>query len=104
MKPVRKRREVSSDIADIYAWMAGRNLGVAERFLIAVDSTFEQIAKHPGIGWSRHWRNRKLEGLRSWRVDRFPEFLVFYREQDTEIEVFGVLRSARHLVRALARR
>jgi toxin ParE1/3/4 len=69
-----------------------------------VDGTFEQIRKHPGVGWDRPWRDHRLYGLRSWRVEGFPNFLVFYREEVSSIEIYAVLRAARHLERALRRR
>jgi toxin ParE1/3/4 len=69
-----------------------------------VEGTFEQIRKHPGVGWRRPCQNRKLEGIRSWRVGEFPNFLVFYREEEAAIEIFEVLSGARHLERAQHRR
>ena len=104
MKPLHKRAEVPFDLADIYAWIGDRNLEAAERFLEAADSTFEQIRRHPSIGWERSWKNRRLLGLRSWRVEGFHNFLVFYREEMTSIEIYAVLRGSRHLERALRRR
>ena len=104
MKPLNKRPEVILDLAEIYAWIGQRNLDAAERFLKAVDDTFQQIRKQPEIGWERPWKHRRLEGLRSWRVEKFTDFLIFYREESSSIEVYGVLRGARHLPRALSRR
>ena len=104
MKPLHKRPETIIDLAGIYAWIGEQNLDAAERFLLAVNSTFEQIRKHPGLGWERPWKNRKLLGLRSWRVEHFHNFLIFYREEETSIEVYAVLRGGRHLERTLGRR
>ena len=104
MKALNKRRDVILDLAEIYAWIGERDLDAAERFLRAADHTFEQICKHPGIGWERPWKNRKLEGLRSWRIEEFHNFLAFYREENATIEIYAVLRGSRHLERALRKR
>ena len=104
MKALQKRREILFDITNIYVWIGEHNIDAAERFLVSVEQTFEQIRRNPGIGWERSWRNRKLEGVRSWRIRNFPNYLVFYREQQQTIEIYAVLSGYRHLERALARR
>jgi len=104
VKPIHKRKEVIYDLADLYGWICERNPDAAERFLRAIDDTLHQISRHPGIGWERPWRNPKLSGMRSWRVEGFSNFLIFYREEAISIEIFGVLRGARHLARVLSRR
>lgn len=104
MKPLHKRREVILDLADLYAWIGERDPGAAERFLLATETTFGQVQRNPGVGWERSWRSQRLEGIRSWRVGGFPNFLIFYREEVATIEIYAVLRGARHLERALGRR
>ena len=104
MKLIHKRKEVIYDLPELYGWIGERNLDAADRFLRAVDDTLHQISKHPGIGWERPWKNPKLKGMRSWRVEGFSNFLIFYREEAISIEIFGVLRGARHLARALGHR
>lgn len=104
MKPLRKRHEVVLDLASIYAWIGTGNLEAAERFLEAVAATFEQIQTRPEIGWERSWKHPKLKGIRSWRVESFRDYLIFYREEETAIELYAVLHGARHLERALKRR
>jgi toxin ParE1/3/4 len=102
--PIHRRNGVILDLAELYAWIGDRDLDAAERFLAAVEDTFDQIRKQPGIGWERPWKNQNLRGLRSWRVKGFPNFLVFYREEDSTIGVYAVLRGARHLERELRMR
>ena len=104
MKPLHKRHEVILDVAEIYGWIAQRDQDAAERFLTAVDHGFDQIQKHPAIGWARRWKNPKLQGVRSWRVPQFHNFLVFYREEALTIEVYAVLRGARHIEHELRKR
>jgi toxin ParE1/3/4 len=104
VKPLYKRSQVIVDLADICAWIGEQNLDSAEQFLAAVARTLEQIQQHPNLGWSRPWHDPRLYGLRSWRVEDFANFLVFYREEESSIEIYAVLRAARHLERALRRR
>jgi len=104
VKPIHRRSGVIFDLAGLYAWIGDRDIEAAERFLAAVEITFDQIRKQSGIGWERPWKNRDLRGLRSWRVEGFPNFLVFYREEVSTIEVYAVLRGTRHLERELQRR
>jgi toxin ParE1/3/4 len=101
---INKRPEVIFDVAEIYAWILSRNPEAAERFLKEVDASFEQIRQQPGIGWERRWKNPRLEGIRSWRISEFPNFLIFYREVGKLIDVYAVLRGARDLERTLRRR
>ena len=103
MKPVHKRNGVIADLTGIYSWIGERNIDAAERFLVAVDRTFEQIARHPQIGWVRQWRSKKLRGMRSWRVDSFENFLVFYRDESA-IEIYAVLRGCRRFEGLLRKR
>ena len=62
MKPLHRRHEVILDLADLYAWIGQRDPDAAERFLLSVDSTFEQIQKHPGIGWGASLEDTQVAG------------------------------------------
>ncbi len=104
MKRLRTRADVTEDLANIYAWIAERNPRAARDFLIAVDDTFKEIGRNPGVGWSHSWRDARLQGMRSWRVKGYREFLVFCREEGAFVEVFGVLRGSRLLHRVLRER
>ena len=101
MKILRRRPQVILDLANIYGWISADNPQAAERFVSAVDETFEQIQRHPGVGWERTWRDVRLRGMRSWRVEGFSNFLVFYREEKASIEIYAVLHGARRLERVL---
>jgi toxin ParE1/3/4 len=101
VKPIHRREEVITDLAELYAWIGERNPRAADRFLSAVEVAFAQIARNPGIGWERPWKQFRLAGMRSWRIAEFPNFLIFYREEADTIQIYAVLRGARHLERAL---
>ena len=53
--------------------MQEANLEMALRFYDAAAATFEKLARMPGMGERRESANPRLDGLRVWRIDGFPE-------------------------------
>lgn len=91
------RPESDSDVAGQWHYIAERNLLAADRYLSAVSRTYEAIRQQPGTGNPESFRRQK--GIRSWRVDGFPRYLVFYREFPDHVEVLRVLHGMRNLPR-----
>ena len=104
MTAIRFHAEIESDLERAWLWIARDSPETADRFVDAVERTFAQIARQPGIGWERPWRPGKLMGLRSWRVEGFPKFLVFYRIEAEVVAMVGVLHGARSFARILKKR
>ena len=76
---------------------------VARRFQQAVDSTLSLLCKEPGLGHVRRFRHPKLQGLRSFPVERpFQRFVVFYRADEARMQVVRLMDGARDLPRRLA--
>ena len=52
-----------------------------------------------GGGWGerRHSSNPLLAGLRIWRIDGFPNHLIFYRPIEGGIEIVRVLHGVRDI-------
>ncbi len=73
------------NLADYLAHEAG--LATAYRFLDAAYATFKALADLPGIGELRQSTDSRLAGLRVWRVEHFPNHLVFYRTSDPGIDI-----------------
>ena len=48
----------------------------AERWHTALDQTIRQLVRHPQIGKPR--TDLQPAGIRSWRVNRFRRWLIFY--------------------------
>jgi toxin ParE1/3/4 len=88
---------VEPELTAIWEFIAFDNLDAADRFLDAVQSTFVQLAKMPGMGRSRLFSPTALTDLRSFRIRDFDNYLVFYRSVPGGIEVFHVLHGARDL-------
>jgi toxin ParE1/3/4 len=75
------------------------NPTAARAFLVAAYDSFEFLARNPGIGRSR--ADLGFPEVRSWRVDGFRRYLIFYRELPDRIQIWRVLHGARDLLRAL---
>jgi toxin ParE1/3/4 len=73
----------------------------ADRWVDQVLATFRFLAQHPGIGAPWPTRRRRFAGLKTWPVDGFEQFIVFYRPIERGIEVLRVLRGTRDLGRLL---
>jgi toxin ParE1/3/4 len=75
-------------------------IGKAEKaelgFVDALERAYKQISRHPASGSARYAHELDLPGLRSWQLQRYP-YLVFYVEQDSQIDVWRVLHQMRDL-------
>ena len=83
-----------------YSDEAGEEL--AWRFFKAVDQTLFKLARQPDLGRPRRFRNPKLRGLWSFRVESpFNRFLIFYRVTNDILEAWRLMHGARDLPRRL---
>jgi toxin ParE1/3/4 len=90
------------DLDDQAAYLAQEvSLETALRFYGAAATTFENLARMPGIGEHRESGNPALAGLRVWRIVGFENHLAFYRPAGDAIEIVRVLHGARDIDRAL---
>lgn len=77
------------------------SLETALRFYDAASATFENLTRMPALGERRESANPRLAGLRVWRIEGFPNHLIFYRPVEGGIEIARVLHGARDIDRAL---
>ena len=94
---VRKRPLARLDLADCYAYIGERNPDAARRFRQAAESSFETLAKVPGLGAPYEVANARLAGLRFSQVKRFKNYLIFYVPIEGGIDVIRVLHAARNI-------
>jgi toxin ParE1/3/4 len=86
------------DLGDQAGYLAVEaGLETALRFYDAASTTFENIARMPGIGEKRESPNPRLIGLRVWRIEGFKNHLIFYRPADDGIEIVRILHGARDI-------
>jgi plasmid stabilization system protein ParE len=78
---------------------------VARRFQRAVDSRLYLLCEQPGVGRVRRFRHPKLQGLRSFAVERpFHRFVIFYREDGVTLQAVRLMDGTRDLPRRLVER
>ncbi len=71
-------------------------VGVAARFVDALDAAFRFIADHPGAGSPRYAHELALPGLRCHGLKRYP-YLVFYIRRDDCVDIWRVLHAERDI-------
>ena len=86
---------VEPELAAIWDYISIDNIDAADRFLEAAHETFGKLARMPGMGRRRQFSEPRLSELRSFRVDGFDNYLIFYAPIPKGIEVFHVLHGAR---------
>lgn len=91
------RPEATRDVEKHWHYIAQHNFDAADRFLDALKPSYEAIRGQPGIGHQEGFRRHK--GIRSWRVQDFPRYLIFYRIHGDRIEILRVLHGMRNLPR-----
>ena len=91
------------DYAIRFAWYVDEaGPDVARRFQAALDLTLNKLASHPDLGRLRHFRNPRLQRLRSLPVERpFNKILVFYRTDGDVLHAVRLIHGARDLPRRL---
>lgn len=77
------------DLEEGVACLARQASGAtAVRWHAAVMETVQALTRQPGLGHRR--RDLKPDGLRSFRLRRFPRYLVFYLRGEEEVEFLRV--------------
>ena len=96
MKPVEifVRHAVELDAFGYFQYIRENNPEAALRFLQAIDCTIENLALQPLKGRLRKFRGKDLKNIRSWRVDDFENYLVFYRYSGTRLEILRIKHGA----------
>ena len=92
---VQFEEEADTDIEEIGLYFAERAPEVEERFYQAVGKTVRVLARSPNLGERCQFRNPQTKGMRKWRVDGFPNHVIFYRPVGDKLEILRVLHGAR---------
>ena len=84
-----KRPRFLSDLAWELNWLKNKaGAEVAERWYQELTATIEELKQHPHLGRKRP--DLKPEGVRSWRIKRFPRWLIFYMAEDENLILLRV--------------
>jgi toxin ParE1/3/4 len=75
------------------------SLQLAERFLMALDHTIQQIAGLPHAGSLFPARRIRTLEIRRWPVKEFPRYLIYYTVGNRKVTLLRILHSARDVSR-----
>jgi toxin ParE1/3/4 len=71
---------------------------LADRFTARAEARFKKLLRTPGVGRPRSFGQARLSNLRSFKVEGFPNHLIFYRPLPRRgVEIVRVLHGARNL-------
>jgi len=96
-RQVHLRPRAEEDIDGQFVYIAKHSSKAALRFLAQVRSTIGRLAESPGLGIRYSSIHPRLTNVLVWKVDRFPNHLLFYRQTEKGIEVLRVLHGARDI-------
>jgi toxin ParE1/3/4 len=92
-----KRPAFFRDVDRCAAYIARDNPDAARRLMASAESTCEALASQPGMGHEEGFCKRAA--IRSWRVEGFENYLIFYRINPDSVEILRLLHAARDLPR-----
>lgn len=95
------RHDAELDAFGYFQYINEYNPDAALRFLHAIDRTIENLARQPSMGRLRKFRGRDLKNIRSWRVDDFENYLIFYRFAEMRLEILRIKHGAMNFPGAL---
>ena len=78
MFAIKKRPQVIRDLIDLATYIAEDILDVSDRFLIAAETTFKQLAKTPAMGKLTDFSHPNLADIRQQSIKGFRKYLIFY--------------------------
>lgn len=92
-----KRPQAERDIEECFVFIAEDNIDTAVYFLVAVENSFEQLAKFPLLGKQREFQDKRFQNMRMWYVKGFESYLIFYTVTGNKIEVIRVVYGSRNI-------
>jgi plasmid stabilization system protein ParE len=92
-KAVRLEDEASAELDDAAKWYEERQAGLGQRYLEAIDSTFQQLLRYPHAGVRAPLVAPELN-VRRVPVLRFPYSIVYIETTDA-IRVLAVVHDRR---------
>lgn len=95
------RHAAELDAFGYFRYLNDHNPGAARRFLEAIDRTIESLSVQPLKGRLRKFRGKDLKNIRSWRVDDFENYLIFYRFAGERLEILRIKHGAMDFPQAL---
>jgi toxin ParE1/3/4 len=97
------RHNAELDAFGYFQYIHEHNPGAAVQFLKAIDETIEGLAQQPLKGRLRKFSGRDLRNIRSWRVNDFEHYLIFYRFDGRRLEILRIKHGAMDFPKVLKR-
>jgi len=103
MHKIARRASFQADVVHQFTWYfqkAGED--IAWQFEDAVNETLVRLSRNPTVGRLRHFRDVRLQDLRSFQVTApFERFMVFFRIDANTITMERLMEGSRNLDRRL---
>jgi toxin ParE1/3/4 len=97
MKPVVFNPVAVADLEEITEFIARDNPMAADEVREDLLISAERLGSCPQLGIRPRFSARRFAGIRFVPADKYPIYLLFYRELSEEIEVLRVLHGNRNL-------
>ncbi len=97
MKPVVFNPMAAADLEEIVTYIARDNAMAAEDVRQDILDTAEGLGYQPGLGIRPRFSAPRFTGVRFLPAQKYPTYLLFYRELAAEVEVLRVLHGSRNL-------
>ena len=91
-------QRAEEDLARIYAYIAARHPGAAERFRIEAEKALTALGRNPELGPRPGWKTRHTR-LRFWVISRFHNYLIYYEPGQDAVSIERVLDGRRDVRR-----
>ena len=98
---IRKGPHALEATAEQALYIARTSLTQAERFIDAVERTLDLLHEAPEIGRRYESEHPRLSNLQTFRVEGFPNHLLFYTVEQDGIVFVHLLHGARDIPKAL---
>jgi toxin ParE1/3/4 len=85
--------QARTDIAEISRYISEQNLSAANRFVDAIDQMIQHLCDNPTIGECLY--SDPTSKIRVTFVSGFRNYLIFFRQEETQLQVLRVLHGAR---------
>jgi toxin ParE1/3/4 len=102
---VRFTVDAREDVSGIAKYIAEDSVDAALKFGPAVERTLAGLAEFPGKGSPKEFDSPRLAGIRSYAVDGFRKYLIYYRrDPDGAIRILTITHGGRNVAGLLLRR
>ncbi len=100
-KKINKRDAAKIAIIEIADYLSTDSVVVGARFMDAIERTLDFLVSMPEIAGRWESDHPRLQGVRVWPVDGFPNHLLFYRPVGDGIDLIFVCHASRELDKLL---